>query len=104
METVNRRNGFEIWHDILKFCRMNKGARKTHIIRGANLGSQHGDRHIADMVAMGLLEKQGTSYHVTEKGLEMLLSLKKVLEIAQVKVLDMPEKPDKGFSLTNILR
>jgi len=64
------RKRFQILADILDVTKL--GARKTRILRGANLSYDMMERYLAEAIEIGFVQFNGGCYKATEKGRDFL--------------------------------
>jgi len=78
----NRRCEIEIISDILSLCR--EGAKKTQILYRTNLSYTQLRDYLSFLIKAGVLEENNTKpynvYITTQKGLEILDNIKKLIE------------------------
>ena len=77
-----KREHMEILAEILLKA-LNKGAIKTRIVYGGNLNFKMFDSYLKELGASGLIERCGSLFKTTEKGLEFLDHFEKLIEILE---------------------
>ncbi|RJS89991.1 transcriptional regulator [Candidatus Bathyarchaeota archaeon] len=65
-----RRNNLDIMAEILEIARL--GAKKTWIVYKANLNFKIVKEYLSELMEKGLLERDGSLYYTTDRGLEFL--------------------------------
>lgn len=67
-DTIKRRSKTAISVEILRAAL--EGAKKTHIVYGANINFEVANRYLSLLKEKGLIEQKGNIYVTTEKGKE----------------------------------
>ena len=88
-----RRSNVAIIADMLRLGGNGNGAGKTEIMYGANMSYYQLKKYLNFLLSQGFIdslarENSHMTYHVTEKGQELLGSIDKVMEILELKGLD----------------
>lgn len=62
--------------DILEVVRDERAARRTRIMRVANVSSGRLETYLGELVSLGLLKESARSYALTVKGLDFVIQMK----------------------------
>lgn len=87
MRINRRRSNIEIIADMLKVGE--NGAGKTRIMYGANMSYSQIQKYLGFLLSEGFIDKPevgnpSVTYHVTDKGLKLLSSIKSVIEMLRL--------------------
>jgi len=75
-----KRNTVEMVGDILKVLEEGRG-RKSAIMRDANLSYEVMEKYLSFLIQRGLVEVEGGTYRLTEKGVKLLQTLDSLREL-----------------------
>lgn len=70
------RSTLKVFLDILEVVRDERAARRTRIMRVANVSSGRLETYLGELVSLGLLKESARSYALTVKGLDFVIQMK----------------------------
>jgi predicted transcriptional regulator len=76
---MERRNSFEITSEILMLAK--KGAKKSHIVYGANLNHAFLDNYLTQLEEQGLITRSKKKVVTTKKGLMFAQQYENLLQL-----------------------
>ena len=97
MKNTRRRNHMDVQADIIRVALDRGGARKTHIVYGANLNFKIVKEYLEGLLESGLLEIMGPRYYPTDRATDFLEAYENLVSFGETTSVPLVTRVTNGL-------